>query len=75
MGNKLRMYSAPIIAKRKDFGFLLIVEKNTSPPGLHKSEQVLTSNSGSGTCSIASRQETTSKAFLSRSKLSASPRI
>ena len=36
------MYSAPSIAKTKDFKFLLIVEKNKCPPLLHKAEQSLT---------------------------------
>ena len=33
-GNSFSTYSAPTMAKTKDFGLRLIVEKNTSPPGL-----------------------------------------
>ena len=63
-----------MIAKRKDLGFLFIVEKTIVPPGLHKSEQVFTNCCGSGTCSIASKQVTTSNAsFFSGNSSSASP--
>ena len=40
LGNKLRIYSAPIIANKNAFKFLLIVEKNIFPPGLRSFEHV-----------------------------------
>jgi len=47
-GNKLRIYSAPIIANKNAFKFLLIVEKNIFPPGLRSFEQYLLLSSDQG---------------------------
>src|SRR6056300_1512847 len=61
LGKILKIYSAPTIAVTKDLAFLFKVERNIWPLGFRRSEQDLISRPGSGTCSITSKQATTSK--------------
>src|SRR5690606_28600026 len=59
-GRSLSTYSAPTIAKRKDLGLRLMVEKNTQPPGFTIVAHARTMEPGSGTCSSISMHVTTS---------------
>ena len=54
IGSHLKIYSAPSIANKYDFGFLLIVEKKIIPSFFKSLEQIYIKNSTFSTCSITS---------------------
>ena len=63
MGNHLKIYSAPNIANKYDFKFLLIVATNIIPLFFIKFEHLFKNRLTSDTCSITSIFKITSNSF------------